>query len=109
MGKKKVSLILSLFILTTILGCNSSSVDTKNLHWDVPIARESGEPLSLSEIGGYRIYASEYIDGDYSLHDDVQEPTYSFEGTSRYVYVTTYDVAGDESKISNIVFTGGDS
>jgi len=97
-----VSLLL---LVATLLGCVDATPTV--LHWDAPSTREDGEPLLLSEIGGYRLYSSNSLDGNYTLIEDTQNTSYLVDTLLGYVYITSYDVGGDESKPSNIVFIEG--
>ena len=97
---------LTIVLLIGLIGCTPDTVpvdDSSHLQWDAPIIREDGTPLPLSEIGGYRVYSSNSLNGTYILVDDVQNNTYLVDSSLGYVYITTYDVRGDESKPSNIV------
>jgi hypothetical protein len=76
--------------------------------WTAPVARADGSPLSLAEIGGYRIYYGNR-QGDYPNRVDVNDGT-AVESTlnglaegTYYIVVTTYDTAGRESEFSPVV------
>jgi hypothetical protein len=76
--------------------------------WTAPVARADGSPLSLAEIGGYRVYYGN-SEGDYPNRVDVNDGT-AVESTlndlasgTYYIVVTTYDVAGRESEFSPVV------
>ena len=76
------------------------------LKWDIPVARADGEPLPLSEIGGYMVYYSTHEYGWYTLLADMDEPSFRLDALvngTYYFYVTTYDTAYDESAASNII------
>jgi len=97
---------LAIILFIGLLGCSPDPVsrDSSRLHWSTPTIREDGTPLNLSEIGGYRLYNSNSPTGDYILIGDTQNTSYLVDTLLGYVYITTYDVEGDESKPSNIVF-----
>jgi hypothetical protein len=76
--------------------------------WTAPVARADGSPLSLADIGGYRIYYGS-SEGDYPNRIDVNDGT-AVESTlnglaagTYYIVVTTYDTAGRESEFSPVV------
>ena len=97
-----ILLLLPLFIL----GCTEEPVAKTGLSWEAPTVRADGTPLSLGDIGGYKLYYSEHKAGLYSLVADVQANNFDYSGLTRgthYVYVTTYDTDGYESTASNIV------
>ena len=78
--------------------------------WTAPVARSDGSPLSLADIGGYRVYYGT-TEGDYPNHIDVNDGS-AVEVTlnnlplgSYYIVVTTYDVTGRESEFSPAVTT----
>lgn len=79
-----------------------------SIAWTAPVARADGSPLSLAEIGGYRIYYGT-SEGDYPNRIDVNDGTAvesSLNGLpsgTYYIVVTTYDVAGRESEFSPVV------
>lgn len=79
-----------------------------SIAWTAPVARADGSPLSLAEIGGYRIYYGT-SEGDYPNRVDVNDGTAvesSLNGLpsgTYYIVVTTYDVAGRESEFSPVV------
>jgi hypothetical protein len=78
------------------------------LHWTAPVTRADGTPLSLSDIGGYRIYYGPSA-GNYPNSLDVtdgtaQSATVTNVSVGTYVIVmTTYDVDGMESAYSQPV------
>ena len=83
------------------------SSESANLNWDIPSTKLDGSPISLSTIGGYRIY--EGTDkNNVSMFIDVSSDTttYTISGLTvgtHYFYVTTYDSEGQESPFSNVV------
>lgn len=82
---------------------------TSTVSWVAPTTRANGDPLQLSEIGGYRIYygsASDSLDQvieisdpsvtEYVVNQLVPSDTY-------YFAVTAYDTEGIESALSEVV------
>jgi len=78
------------------------------LNWSAPSTRTDGEPLSLSEIDGYRIYygkqKGEYVKGADIKDGAAQSVTVTGVPVGEYyVVMTTYDVNGIESDYSQSV------
>ena len=79
-----------------------------NLSWAAPVERENGEPISLAEIAGYRVYYGT-TQGSYPNQVDIADRnttqvTLSNLATGTYYFViTTYDVDGRESAFSQVV------
>ena len=78
------------------------------LSWTAPVARSDQTPLSLADIGGYRVYYGT-VEGEYPYQIDVNDGTavevvikYLTPGTYYFV-VTTYDTEGRESEYSKQV------
>lgn len=79
-----------------------------SLNWISPTTRADGSSLSLSEIGGYRIYMG---DSEASLIPVMDINDYSITeytltnvtAGDHYFSVTTYDINGNESGFSNII------
>jgi hypothetical protein len=76
------------------------------LNWTAPSARSDGSPLSLADIGGYRIYYGT-THASYSGKLDVANGTAQsatlpnlIAGTTYYLVMTTYDTSGVESGYS---------
>jgi hypothetical protein len=76
--------------------------------WTAPVSRADGEPFSLAERGGYRIYFGD-SSGTYTDVADVNDVTATSAtvtnvpvGTS-YVVMTTLDIDGRESRYSQEV------
>lgn len=94
-------------ITVTIIGADEPGINTNTitLSWGAPSEREDNQPISLSEISGYRIYYSN-TQGDYndsiSINDgSAQEYTFSDFSTGIYYFViTTVDTGGRESQQS---------
>ena len=83
------------------------SSESVNLNWDIPSTKVDGSPISLSDIGGYRIYEGTN-ENNVSMLIDISSvtTTYTVTGLSvgtHYFYVTTYDSQGQESPFSNVV------
>lgn len=115
----KFGLIKSLVILCVILQVSSCSSDggssdggsiiyggssSSTVNWIAPVARADDTPLSLSEIGGYRIYYGTTA-GDYPNQLDIQDgtalqATLTIPSGVYYYVITTYDVDGRESAFS---------
>ena len=90
---------------------SASSVVTASsatLTWVAPVARADGSPISLADIGGYRVYYGA-TEGSYPNRIDVTDGT--AVGTvlrdlppgTNYFVVTAYDAAGRESEYSDVV------
>lgn len=116
--------LISLFMAAQLVACgggggggvdNASEVlpaevapSSVTIAWTAPVARADGSPLSLAEIGGYRVYYGN-SEGDYPSRIDVNDGT-AVESTlndlpsgTYYIVVTTYDVAGRESEFSPVL------
>lgn len=81
-----------------------------DIGWNIPTSKNNGDPLSLSEIGGYKVYVStvsNYIPSiPYANLSDSTTASYTISNLpsdTYYIYVTTYDVNGDESPYSEPV------
>lgn len=78
------------------------------LSWSAPATRTDGEPLSLSEIGGYRLYygkqKGDYVQGANIKDGSAQSATVTGVPLGTYyVVLTTYDSNGVESDYSSAV------
>lgn len=86
------------------LGTATNTIGTGTVNWTAPAAREDGNPLSLSDINGYRVYYGS-ASGDYINSIDVNDSTAqeatvtAIQGLYYYV-VTCIDTAGRESLYS---------
>jgi len=89
---------------------DSSTPDTEartdiNLSWAAPSQREDNEPISLSEIAGYKVYfgtARRNYTSNVNINDGTADG-YTFNNLSAGTYyfaLTTYDTAGRESQYS---------
>jgi carbohydrate-selective porin OprB len=96
--------------LAEILPENIVSEETEptldvSLSWTAPAKREDNQPISLSDIAGYKVYYGTK-EGDYNNNVDVNDHTatgYTFKkftAGTYYFVVTTYDVDGLESAYS---------
>jgi len=78
------------------------------LNWSAPSTRTDGEPLSLSEIDGYRVYYGKHK-GEYIKGVDIKDGTAQSATVTGvpfgayYVVMTTYDANGIESGYSAAV------
>ena len=84
------------------------TASSATLAWVAPVARADASPLSLAEIGGYRVYYGT-IEGDYPNRIDIadgsadQVTLTELPPGTYYFVVTTYDMAGRESEYSSEV------
>ncbi|MGD8429293.1 MAG: fibronectin type III domain-containing protein [Ectothiorhodospiraceae bacterium] len=91
-------------------GNTADSVNTSvTLSWVAPTERENGDALSMSEIGGYRVYYGT-ASGDYSSEVAIKDPyatQYTVDGldagSDYYFAVAAYDQAGLQSSLSQEV------
>ena len=92
----------------TISVDSAPATGSASLSWVAPTTREDGNPLSLSEIAGFRIYHGT-TSSDLSLLHDVSDgsaTSYTVTGlepTTHYFAVTDYDYQGNESGYSSIL------
>jgi len=86
----------------------SSVVGSFNLSWTAPTTRSDGNPLSLADIDGFRIYYGK-SKGSYPNRADVKDGSAQSAVVenvpvgSYYVVMTTYDVNGLESSYSSAI------
>jgi hypothetical protein len=72
------------------------------------VARSDQTPLSLADIGGYRVYYGT-VEGEYPYRIDVNDGTAvevvinNLPTGTHYFVVTTYDTEGRESEYSELV------
>ena len=84
---------------------NASTRTDVNLSWTAPSERENNEPISLSEIAGYKVYYGTE-ERHYPQSVNIQNGSatgYTFRNLSAGTYhfaLTTYDTAGRESQYS---------
>ena len=83
-------------------------VRSATLSWTAPVARSDQTPLSLADIGGYRVYYGG-VEGEYPYQIDVNDGTAvdvvirDLPTGTYYFVVTTYDIEGRESEYSSVV------
>ncbi|MFV2004845.1 MAG: fibronectin type III domain-containing protein [Gammaproteobacteria bacterium] len=89
---------------TTDIPVSTASADI-NLSWTAPSEREDNEPISLSEIAGYKVYYGT-SERNYTESVDINDGSAdgytfkNFEAGTYYFALTTYDTAGRESQYS---------
>ena len=95
--------LVSLTSLPNIVPAGSAT-----LNWTAPVARSDQSPLSLADIGGYRVYYGT-VEGEYTYQVDVKDGTAveavidDLSTGTYYFVVTTYDTEGRESEYSELV------
>jgi len=74
-----------------------------SLNWTAPASRTNGNPVSLSEIGGYKLYVGS-VPGDYNPAIDVGNTTshtlQSMNPGTYYLALSAYDTNAQESALS---------
>ena len=94
--------------VSTGSGTTGVSTGSIALKWTAPATRADGTPMSLAEIGGFRIYYGKSVSG-YSNVVDVNDGVATLANlidipVGNYSLVmTTYDTAGRESVFSPVV------
>ena len=84
----------------------SSGENYIHLSWTAPLEREDNQPISLSEIAGYKVYYGTE-ENTYPHSIDISNGSangHTIENLSSGIYyltLTTYDTAGRESKPSD--------
>lgn len=100
--------LIVLCIALQISGCSEEDVNlgtkTVQLTWIAPVERANGDPLSPSEIGGYRVYYGKTA-GNYPNQLDINDGTADQTTLTvplgvYFIIMTTYDVDGRESAFS---------
>ncbi|MCG8006059.1 MAG: putative Ig domain-containing protein [Candidatus Thiodiazotropha lotti] len=100
----------SLSPLTLVVEASQTTPTTGSisLTWVAPATRTDGSPLDMSEISGYRLYMGT-SNNNLSAVVDVDDCTISnhlienLETGTYYFAITAYDLAGNESDLSNVV------
>ena len=88
----------------------TTATSSISIGWDIPSTKVNGDPLSLSEIGGYKIYVTK----NSSIIPSLPNATITDTGATAhtinelasgtyYIYITTFDVNGDESPYSDYI------
>jgi len=95
-------------VTVTIFDNDTMQTGSTTLSWVAPSTRTDGEPLSMSEIDGYRIYMGNTASDLVPVLDinDSSVTQYTLDNLptgTHYFSVTTYDTDGAESSYSNIV------
>ncbi len=96
-------------IVITITGVNETNNNTAtvSLSWVAPSEREDNQPISLSEINGYKVYYGT-TPGQYPNKVTINDGTAvghtftNFPKGTHYFVVTTLDTAGRESQYSTV-------
>lgn len=85
------------------------AVSTSSVSWSAPVTYEDGSSLSPSELGGYKVYVGTTASNmtvDTTI-TDISTTEFQFTNLGkgiRYVSISSYDINGVESKLSeNIV------
>jgi hypothetical protein len=79
-----------------------------SLSWTAPLEREDNQPISLSDIAGYKIYYGN-TEGNYDKSIDINDgiaeghTVENLASGTYYFVVTTYDTDGRESRYSTVV------
>ena len=87
---------------------SKAPASSATLNWTAPVARSDQSPLSLAEIGGYRVYYGT-VEGEYPFRIDVNDGTAvevvinDLPTGTYYFVVTTYDTEDRESEYSKVV------
>lgn len=87
---------------------NLAPAGSTTLSWTAPVVRSDQSPLSLADIGGYRVYYGT-AEGEYPYRIDVNDGTAvevvvnDLPTGTYYFVVTTYDTEGRESEYSSLV------
>lgn len=96
-------------ITTTVNPTVKPAVETKKatLEWSAPSTKTDGSALSLSDLDGYRIYYGKSKNSMQPLVDinDGASTRYTIKNMKSGTYyfaVTTYDIHGNESGLSNV-------
>ncbi len=122
---KNLTLLIVLFLSLFITACGGGGSDSSgsnqssntqtytgtqsiSVRWDIPMTKVNGDPLSLSEIAGFKIYVATNNNFTPSLpHVTITNSTTSdyiinnLASGTYYIYITTYDINGEESPYSD--------
>ena len=125
---KHISLLFVIFISLLITACgggdtNPSSGGYANIigndqivtgsksisvRWDIPTTKVNGDSLSLSEIAGFKIYVASNnnfipTQANVTITDSAATDFVinNLASGTYYIYITTYDINGDESPYSS--------
>ncbi len=93
---------------STVPPAGSVSASSATISWTAPVVRADQTPLSLADIGGYRVYygasADNYTNSvDVTDGAAVQVTVTNLPSGTYYFVVTAYDVKGRESTYSPVV------
>jgi hypothetical protein len=83
----------------------SAGTGSITLAWTAPVARANGAPISLAEIGGFRIYYGKSV-ASYPKTVDITDGTATtatmndVPAGKYFIVMTTYDTEGRESRFS---------
>ncbi len=100
---------LTPFTLVVEATPTQSTPPSTTLTWTAPSTRSDGTPISLSEISGYRIYVGD-TETSMALVVDINDHTVTehtltdLSAGGHYFSITAYDVDGNESGLSNVIF-----
>lgn len=113
-----IKALISLLMTTQLVACGGGGggrgsdsqvvAISATITWTAPVAKADGSPLSLADIGGYRVYYGT-SSGNYTNRVDVDDGTAvqvtlsGLPAGKYYFVVTIYDVSGAESKFSPVV------
>lgn len=93
---------------TTGGGTTVTANKSISLKWDIPTTKVNGDPLSLSEIAGFKIYITTSTNFAPTQANvtilgttDTDHVIGNLASGKYYIFVTTYDVNGDESPLSD--------
>ena len=107
-SRAETSLDSSAPVLGSAPVLNKAPASSTTLSWTAPVARSDQSPLSLADIGGYRVYYGT-VEGEYPYRIDVTDGTAvevvinELPNGTYYFVVTTYDTEGRESEYSTVV------
>ncbi|MEJ2452536.1 MAG: putative Ig domain-containing protein [Candidatus Thiodiazotropha sp.] len=99
----------SLTPFTLVVEATQSTPPSTTLTWTAPSTRSDGTPISLSEISGYRIYVGDTETSmtavvDINDHTVTEYTLTDLSAGDHYFSITAYDIDGNESGLSNVIF-----